>query len=371
MENGQIANDRLIRTVLPTIEHLLSKNARVILMGHLGNPCGKVVSGLSMEPLAHRLAALLPGGEVFLTDSCVGDGAKRVALDLRDGEVAVLENLAFHVGEGANDERLARELASFAEIYVNESPRTLHLNVASVVSTPRFVAKRACGLVLEKELNALAGLTGKLERPFVAVIGGTDFSSKLPLLMHFLERADTVIVGGAMANTLLSAQGKKLGTSHVEESRFPQARDVLAKAKSNSVRLLLPVDFVIAKSADDEPLGEVSDADVPNDAAVFDIGPKTRAVFKDAISRAAAIFWNGPMGIFESEHFSAGTLSVARAVAGSSAFSMVGGEDSAEAVYRTGLEKGFNHVSSGGRSSLEFLEGKVLPGIGALESTQK
>jgi phosphoglycerate kinase len=283
----------------------------------------------------------------------------------------VLENLGFHVGESANDEKLARELASFADVYINESPRTLHLITASVVSVPRFVAKRGCGLVLEKELSALAGITGKIERPFVAVIGGTHFSSKLPLLTHFLERADTVMVGGAMANTLVASQGKKLGTSKVEEARFPLARDLLAKAKANGIRLLLPVDFVIAEGPNEAPIGEVSAEDVPADAAALDIGPKTRAAFKDAISRAATIFWNGPMGIFESEHFSAGTLSVARAVAGSSAFSMVGGEDSAEAVYRTGLEKGFNHVSSGGRASLEFLEGKVLPGIGALESTSK
>ncbi len=371
LENGRVQDDRLIRAMLPTVELLLSKDARVLLMGHLGNPGGKVVPTLSLEPVAQRLAELLPGGEVVLTDSCVGDGAKRVALDLRDGEVGMLENLSFHIGELSNDEKLARELAGFADIYINESPRTLNLGVASTVSVPRHVPKRAAGLMLEKELTALASITGKIDRPFVAVVGGVDFSGKLPLLMHFLERADTVIVGGAMANTFLASMGKKLGLSKVEEARFPLARDIMAKAKAGEVRLLLPTDFVIAKSAEDAPLGEVAADQVPPGAAALDIGPKTRAAFKDAISRAATIFWNGPLGLFESEHFSAGTLSVARAVAGSSAYSMVGGEDSAKAVYKTGLEKGFNHVSSGGRSSLEYLEGKVLPGIGALESTQK
>lgn len=371
LENGEVSDDSLIRAVLPTVEHLLSRDARVLLMGHLGNPKGKMTPSLSMEPVARRLAELLPGGEVFLTDSCVGDGAKRVALDLRDAEVGVLENLSFHCGEASDDEKLARELASFADIYINESPRTLNLNIASVASVPRYVSKRACGFMVEKELEALSRITGKVERPFVAVLGGSGFSSKLPLLQYFLEHADTVIVGGAAAHTFVAAQGCSLGTSTVEESRFASARDLAAKAKSCGGRLVLPIDFVVAKSSADEDFDEAPAEAVPRDAAVFDIGSNTRSLFKDAISRAATIFWNGPMGFFENERFSAGTVSVARSIAGSSAFSMVGGDNSAFAVVKSGLEKGFNHVSSGGRSSLEFLEGKVLPGIGALEGSGK
>ena len=371
LDGGAITDDRRIREVLPTIEYLTQRDARVLLMGHLGNPGGRVVPELSMESVARRLAELLPGGEVFLTDACVGDGAKRVALDLRDGETAVLENLAFHSGEAAGDEKLARELASFADIYVNESPRTLHQQSASVFVVPRFVSQRACGLIVEKELTGLVHFSQKVERPFVAVIGGSDFSSKLPLLQVMLERADTVIVGGVPANTFTAAQGLSLGTSVIERSRLPLARDLAAKAKASGVKLLLPTDFVVGEVGAGEAQKEVAASEVPSDVAVLDIGSKSRAAFKDAISRAAAVFWNGPLGAFEREPFSSGTLFTARAIAGSSAYSMVGGEDSAAAVLKFGLEKGFNHVSSGGRASLEFLEGKVLPGVGALESTAK
>ncbi len=369
VKNGEVQDDRLIRRILPTVEQLLSKDARVILMGDMGLPGGRVVPHLSLEPFARRLAELLPSGEVFLTDACVGDGAKRVALDLRDGEVAVLENLGFHVGEESNDEKFARELASFAEIYVNEAPRSVNRNVASVVSTPKYVAKRGMGLLLEKELDALSHFIGKIERPFVAVVGGADFSSKIPLLHLFVERADTLIIGGAVANTFLAARGASVGKSTVDESRFPLARDLMAKAASGTVRLMLPTDVVVGEDPNEESLGEATCDAVPNRLSVMDIGSQTRAAYKEAISRAAAVFWNGPMGVYSNDAFFSGTLTVARAIAGSSAFSAAGGDDTASAVMKSGLEKGFNHVSKGGAASLELLEGKVPAGIGALETT--
>jgi phosphoglycerate kinase len=371
VKNGEIQNDKLIRRILPTVEYLLSKDARVLLMGHMGAPGGRVVPHLSMEPFAKRLAELLPSGEVFLTDACVGDGAKRVALDLRDGEVAVLENLAFHVGEESNDEKFARELASFGEIYINESPKTLNRNAASTASAPKYVAKRGMGFLLDAELAALSHFLGKVERPFVAVLGGADLSSKISLLQYFMEKADTIVIGGAPSNTFLAARGASLGKSAVEESRFPLARDLIAKAASAGIRLLLPTDVVLGDDSNGEAMGESSWDAVPSGLMVQDIGSQTRAAFKEAISRAATVFWNGPMGNYQNDAFFAGTLATARAIAGSSAFSVAGGDDTAEAVLKTGLEKGFDQVSNGGVASLELLEGKVLPGIGALETSTK
>ncbi len=371
VKDKQVYNDQLIRLLLPTIEYLIANEARVIIMGHLGNPKGKTVPALSMEPVAARLAELVPAGEVLLTDSCIGDGAKRVVLDLRNSEIAVLENLSFHSGESSNDERFARELAALGEIYINESVKTLNQNIASVVSVPRYTAKRACGMLLEKELTALTHMAGKVEKPMVAVIGGGDFSKKLPLIQHYLDKADTILVAGVPANTFLASQGYSLGKSKVEENRFPLARDLISRAKNIGVKLVFPIDFSVG--ADDAASSEsiVNLNDVPSDAHVFDIGPKTKNLFKDIVSKAATVLWNGPMGLFERETFSSGTLSMARFVAGSAAFSVVVGKASSEAVYKFGLEKGFNHVSSGGDASLDLLEGKVPSGIGALEYTAK
>ncbi len=367
-KDRKITDDTRIRAVLPTINYALEQGARLLLMSHLGRPKGKPNPAFSLEPVAVRLAEILEAGEVILTDSCVGDGTRRVALELRDGQVALLENLRFHDGETRNDEKLSRELASMADIYVNDAFGTAHRAHASTVGVPTYVREKAAGLLLQKEVKALRDLLGEVERPYVAVLGGAKVSDKIGIIENLLERVDTLIIGGAMANTFAAATGGTLGTSLVEPDKLPLARELLTRAKSKGVKLLTPTDAIVATSPEETESKTVPLKEIPDGQMALDIGPDSCAHFKETLGRAGTILWNGPMGMFEKPAFAQGTFSVARAISGSAAFSVVGGGDSVAAVRKSGLEKGFDHVSTGGGASLKLLEGSVLPGIAALTS---
>ena len=365
---GKVSDDTRIRESLPTIKLAIEKGARVILASHLGRPKGKVDKKYTLEPVASRLAELL-GADVTLTDEPVGDGARKVVNDLHGGQVALLENLRFSPAEEANEEAFSRALASYADVYVNDAFGTAHRAHASTVGMTKFVSEKGIGLLMEREVKFLGKLLGDVERPFVAIIGGAKVSDKIGVLDNLLGRVDQVLIGGAMANTFLKAKGGKLGRSLVEDDKLALARAFLKKAAEANIDVLLPRDAVAAAGTKSESGRVVQAMAVPEDLAALDIGPETARGFADAIARAKTIFWNGPMGVFESEPFAAGTLAIAQAVAAATgALSVVGGGDSVAAVHKSGLADKITHISTGGGASLEFLEGKKLPGLAALES---
>jgi phosphoglycerate kinase len=353
---------------IPTIKEILNRGARVVLASHLGRPEGRPHPEYSLEPVGAYLADLL-GQEVLLTDEPVGDGARKVVLDLRPGGVALLENLRFSPGEEANDDRFARALASYADIYVNDALSVSHLAHASVAGVPRHVSVKGMGLALERDLAALVRLTGEIERPFWVVLGGSRVQDRMPALESLLLRADGFCFGGAVANTFLSARGATLGRSLLEGDRLPWARNFLSRAQARDVSVLLPRDLVAAAGVR-SPAGRVLAAQrLPDDLAALDIGPDTLAAFGEAISRARTVFWNGPMGAFESEPFAAGTLGVARAIASTrGALTVAAGRDTARAVERAGVISRITHCASAGPAALEILSGRKLPGLAALES---
>jgi phosphoglycerate kinase len=358
-----VADATRIKESLPTIKLAIERGARVILASHLGRPKGKPNPELSLLPVAAYLAEVL-GREVVL-----GDGAKKVVSDLREGGVAMLENLRFHPGEEANDEVFARALATYADVYINDAFGTAHRAHASTVGMLKFVSQKGMGLLMEREVKFLGKLLGELERPYIAVIGGAKVSDKIGVLENLLGRVNALYVGGAMANTFLKAKGGQLGRSLLEEDRLAVARSFLRKAEESGVQVVLPRD-VVAAAGTRAASGKVVQAmQVPEDLAALDIGPETAKLFAEGIARARTIFWNGPMGVFESEPFAAGTLAVARAIATvPAALTVVGGGDSVAAVHRAGVAEKITHISTGGGASLEFLEGKKLPGLAALES---
>jgi phosphoglycerate kinase len=365
---GKVSDDTRIRGSLPTIKLAIDKGARVVLASHLGRPKGKPDKKYTLEPVAARLAELIDA-DVALTDEPVGDGARKVVNDLKAGAVALLENLRFSPAEEANDEAFSRALASYADVYVNDAFGTAHRAHASTVGITKFVGDKGMGLLMEREVKFLGQLLGEVERPFVAIIGGAKVSDKIGVLENLLARVDQILIGGAMANTFLKAKGGQLGRSLVEEDKLALARAFLRKAEEAAVDVLLPRDVVAAAGIKSESGRVVQAMMVPEDLAALDIGPETARGFADAIARAKTIFWNGPMGVFESDPFAGGTLAVAKAVAGAvGALSVVGGGDSVAAVHKSGVADNITHISTGGGASLEFLEGKKLPGLAALES---
>jgi len=362
----RVSDDARIRAVLPTVQYALSEGARVILGSHLGRPKGVVVPELSLEPVAARLAELLDQ-DVLLTDEPVGDGSRKVVTDLREGQIALLENLRFDPGEEQNDETFAKGLASYADVYVNDAFGTAHRAHASTVGMVSHVAEHGVGFVMKKEIEFLSRLLEDVARPYLAVLGGAKVSDKLQVLESLLERVDGILIGGAMANTFLAAQGKQLGQSRVEQDKLPIARSFLRKAKEKGVRVHLPIDVVVADSLDAPSGTAVSVDEIPADAMALDIGPASARGFADEIARSRTLFWNGPMGVFEKEPFSAGTVALARAFADNRlALTVVGGGDSAAAVAQAGIADRISHVSTGGGASLEFVQGISLPGIAAV-----
>jgi phosphoglycerate kinase len=363
----KVTDDTRITATLPTIKHLIERGARLVLGSHLGRPDGQVKPELSLEPVAARLAELL-GIDIVLADEPAGDGARKVVSDLRDGQVAMLENLRFAAAEEANDEQFARQLASYCDVYVNDAFGTAHRAHASTAGMVKFVADKGAGFVMAKEIDFLSRLLGDVDRPYVAVLGGAKVSDKIEVLDALLERVDSLVIGGAMANTFLSAQGRALGKSKIEKDKLPNARDFLRRAQEKKKTVYLPTDVVVAMGLDDAEGAKVVAIDaIPDDAMALDIGPGTVESYKKVLGAARTVFWNGPMGVFEKPKFAAGTIAVGRALADNKlALSVVGGGDSAAAVTQAGLADKVSHVSTGGGASLEFIQGIDLPGIAAL-----
>jgi phosphoglycerate kinase len=368
-EQGKITDDARIRAALPTIQHAVKAKARVILASHLGRPKGKPEDRkkLTLDPAAERLSELL-GQDVILADDCVGDGVKKAVKDLAPGQVILLENLRFHPEEEKNDENFARELASLADVWVNDAFGTAHRAHASTAGMAAFVKEKAAGFLIKKELDYLGKALGSPARPFVAIVGGAKVSDKIKVLENLLAKADAVCVGGAMAYTFLKAQGVEVGKSLVEADKLDLAKQILDRAAARKVDLLLPVDHVCgAEPKETAKRVVVNDRAIPADLMGLDIGPKTLDRYRQRILSAKTVFWNGPMGLFEQKPWAEGTYGVAKAMAESQATTVVGGGDSAAAVEEAGLVDEMTHVSTGGGASLEFIEGRELPGIKVLE----
>jgi phosphoglycerate kinase len=365
----RVTDDARIRAALPTIRYALEHKAKVILASHLGRPKGDPsdLQKYSLEPAAERLSELLQQ-DVILADDCIGDGVKKMVKDLKDGQVLLLENLRFHKEEEANDEGFARELASLADVWVNDAFGTAHRAHASTAGMARFVKEKAAGFLIQKEVEYLSKVLRSPERPFVTLLGGAKVSDKIKVIENLLPKADAICIGGAMAYTFLKAQGVPVGKSKVEEDKLELARQLLDKAKQRGVELLLPVDHVCAREAKETAAREVvNDRAIPIDLIGLDIGPKTLDRYRQRVLGARTVFWNGPMGLFEQKPWAEGTFGVARAMADSQAVTVVGGGDSAAAVEEAGLVDKMKHVSTGGGASLEFIEGRPLPGIQVLE----
>lgn len=367
-KTGKITDDARIREALPTIKLAVEKGAKVILASHLGRPKPGKTAGLSLEPCGARLAELT-GWEVHVPEDCVGDAPKKVIHDLRAGQICLLENLRFHPEEEANDEGFAKQLAELCDVYVDDAFGAVHRAHASVHALPLLMRDRAAGLLLEKELKALGKVVHNPEKPFVAILGGAKVSDKIEVVESLLSKCDVLCIGGAMANTFLAAQGLNMQKSLVEADKLPLARTIMDKARDKKVKLILPVDVVVAEGVDATAGAVVDTTAVPEGQMALDIGPKTVALVEKELGRAKTVFWNGPMGLFESKPFADGTLSVARALAKVGGFTVVGGGDSAAAIKVAGEDvvKGIDHISTGGGASLELIEGKKLPGVAALE----
>jgi phosphoglycerate kinase len=361
----KVADDTRIVEALPTIRHAIERGARVVLGAHFGRPKGKRDLEYSLEPVGAHLAGLL-GKPVTLADDCVGDGVVKNIRDLRNGDVLLLENLRFHPGEEKNDDAFARALAEGVDVYVDDAFGAAHRAHASVVGMVRHVREKAAGFLMVNELHHLRGILDAPRRPFVAVVGGAKVSDKLGVLTSLVERCDALLIGGAMAYTFLEAKGKPVGKSRVERDALASAELVIKGAAARRVQLLLPEDHVAAATFD-AGAAPVEVAELRDDLMGLDIGPRTRARYREVLLEAKTIFWNGPMGVFEWDAFAAGTDAVARAVAESGATSVVGGGDSVAALNKSGLADRVTHVSTGGGASLELIEGKVLPGVKALE----
>jgi phosphoglycerate kinase len=362
-----IGDDTRLRASLPTIGYLAERSARVILASHLGRPKGKVAPEFGMAPVARRLSELL-GRPVATATDCVGPAAETAAAALRDGEVLLLENLRFHAEEEAGDDRFARALASLADIYVNDAFGAAHRAHASTSVMARHVERAVAGLLMQEELEALGRLLDSPAPPFVAILGGAKVSDKLGVIRNLLGLVDTLVVGGAMANTFLLAAGRTMGDSMVEPELVGEARRVTEEATRLGKTLLLPDDLVVAEAFSAEASRRVvTPPDVPAGWRAMDLGPASSARFAKVVRSAGSVFWNGPVGVFEFEPFMAGTRVLARAVADCPGFTVVGGGDSAAALAELGLADKVSHLSTGGGASLEFMEGQVLPGVACLE----
>ena len=369
--DGTVTDVTRINAALPTIKELQSKGAKIILASHLGRPKGERNSSMSLSPVAPLLAQKLGTPVLFLED-CVGDQVKSAVDTLQDGQVALLENLRFHQGETDNDPEFAASLASLADVFVNDAFGTAHRAHASTFGVPSILSNKVSGYLIAKELEFLGEKTNTPSRPFVVILGGAKVSDKITVIDKLLDKADTIIIGGAMAYTFAMANGKKVGDSLCEPDKVDLAKSALAKASEKGVKFLLPVDTLITNSLDFDAkqIGEskIVDGDIPDGWEGVDIGPLTIELYQNAISGAQTILWNGPMGVFEIDDSSKGTFAVAGTVANSSAVSIIGGGDSVKAINRSGHSENVTFMSTGGGASLEFLEGKDLPGVSILDT---
>ena len=368
-ETGEITDNRRIRAALPTINYLLDNNAKVILCSHLGRPKGEVNPKYSLKPVAEELSKLL-NKKVTLAKDVIGEDAEKLTSNMENGDIILLENVRFHKEEEKNDPEFAKKLASFAEIYVNDAFGTAHRAHASTAGVADYLPA-VSGFLIEKELEFLGSSLENPQRPFIAILGGAKVSDKIGVIENLLEKVDTLLIGGGMAYTFYKAQGHGIGTSICEEDKLDLAKEILEKAKQKGVNLLLPVDnHVSSEYSNDGESKFVESTEIPEGFMGLDIGPKTIENFKNVIKTAKTILWNGPLGVSEFERFAEGTNQIAKALAESSAVTIIGGGDSAAAIEKMGLADKMTHISTGGGASLEFLEGKVLPGIACLDDKE-
>jgi len=366
LKDGVVTDDTRIRAAIPTIQYLKEHNAAVILMSHLGRPSGEGPEPeLTLKPAADKLAELTGYDVKFVADT-YGDEAAAACAAAQPGDIIVLENVRFLKAEKKNDPEVAKKLASYADIFVLDAFGTAHRAQGSVVGPAEFIPAVA-GFLLEKEVDTLTGIFAEPARPFVAVVGGSKVSSKIGVLDHLIDSADTLIIGGGMAYTFFLAKGYSVGTSLQEPDWIERAGEMLKKAEAKGCQILLPVDNVVADHFGEDAVGEVVDSDkIPDDRMGMDIGPKTVELYCDAVKKAATVFWNGPMGVFEMDQFAKGTEAVARAIADSDCTSIIGGGDSVAAINKFGLADKMSWISTGGGASMELVEGKALPGVEAL-----
>ncbi|MFH0802891.1 MAG: phosphoglycerate kinase [bacterium] len=368
LKEGKIRDDTRIKAALPTIEYLISHGARLILMSHLGRPDGEVDDAFRMDPVAARLADLLARPVKKLND-CIGPEVEAAVNSLKPGELILLENVRFHKGETKNNPEFAEALSRLGDIYVNDAFGTAHRAHASTEGVTKYLPAVG-GFLMEKELEFLGKVTANPAHPFVAILGGAKVSDKIGVLKNLVGKVDTMLIGGGMAFTFLYAQGKKIGKSLLDE-KIELAREILDEARVKGVKFLLPTDVVVAEKLEEGvPFRVVSNDEIPDEMMGVDIGPRTVEAFSEALRGAKTVLWNGPMGVFEIPAFAKGTEAVARAVADSGAISIIGGGDSVAAVAKLGLNDRMTHISTGGGASLEFLEGKVLPGVAALRDKE-
>ena len=366
LKDGKVESDKRIAASLESIRYVIEHKGRLVLMSHLGRPDGKMVEEMRMKPVAQKLSELLGEPVKYLTD-CIGPEVKSAVLKMKDGEVILLENLRFHAEEEENDPAFAAKLADLGDLYVNDAFGTAHRAHASTEGVARLLPVAAAGFLMEKELDYLGRATTDPRKPFVAVLGGAKVSDKIMVIENLLKRVDALLIGGAMAYTFLKAKRVKVGSSRVEEDKLGVAGDLMSKAAARKVKFLLPVDHVIADKFDETARPITTDSvEIPDNFMGLDIGPKTIDLYRAEILKAKTIVWNGPMGVFEWASFAEGTRALAQALADSGAATIVGGGDSASAVKKFGLSSKISHVSTGGGASLEFLEGKELPGVAAL-----
>ncbi|MBE6798764.1 MAG: phosphoglycerate kinase [Ruminococcaceae bacterium] len=374
LKNGVITDENRIVAALPTVKKLIADGGKVILCSHLGKPKGEPKPELSLAPVAKRLSEHLGKDVVFAADDCVvGENAKAAVAAMKDGDVVLLQNTRYRAEETKNGEALSKELASLCEIYVNDAFGAAHRAHCSTVGVTEYVEEAAVGYLMQKELKFLGGAVENPVRPFVTILGGAKIADKLPVIENLLTKADTVIVGGGMAYTFLAAKGYGVGTSLLDESKIEYCKEMMQKAEANGVKLLLPVDCTVGKEFPnpiDAPVEvTVVDADkIPADYQGLDIGPKTAALYAEAVKCAKTVVWNGPMGVFENPTLAKGTIAVAESLAETDATTIIGGGDSAAAVNTLGFGPKMSHISTGGGASLEFLEGKELPGIAAVNN---
>ena len=365
-KNGNVSDDTRIRAALPTINYLTEQKAKVILISHLGRPKGKVDQKYTMDPVAKRLSELM-GRAVMKVDDCIGDAPQAAIERMEGGDVVLLENVRFYPEEEKNDEKFARQLANLADIFVNDAFGAAHRAHASTEGVAEFLPAVA-GFLMEKELEMLGRLLANPERPFAAIIGGAKVSDKIAVISNLLDKVDILIIGGGMANTFLKAQGYDVGKSLLETDKVDLAKGLMGEAKNKGVKLLLPVDVVVAlAAAPDSEQKTVPVDQIPAEWMALDIGPESIGRFAEALKTAKTVVWNGPMGVFEMEPFARGTEATARALAEIDATTVIGGGDSVSAVKKAGLADKMTHISTGGGASLEFLEGKELPGVAALQ----
>lgn len=369
MKEGKISDDTRITASLPTLKKLISDGGRLILCSHMGKPKGEPVPELSLAPVAKRLSELLGKEVAFVkNDNVVGDNVTAAVNAMKDGDVILLENTRYRAEETKNGENFSKELGELADIFVNDAFGSAHRAHSSTVGVASFVDTTVSGYLMKKEIDFLGNAVEDPKRPFIAVLGGSKVSSKISVIENLLEKVDALIIGGGMAYTFVKAQGGKIGKSLLEDEYLDFAKKMFDKAKEKGVKLLIPVDTVVAKEfSNDVPFHTVKIDEIPDDEMGLDIGPETIKLYKDALKEAKTILWNGPMGVFEMSNFTKGTLELAQAMADLDAITIIGGGDSAAAVKQFNLEDKMTHISTGGGASLEFLEGTELPGLAALD----